>query len=91
MTITIAWLNSDYTEAVITRGLIWKEQAHVCRVFDQRLINGAPQWLFKSTQRSVGWLVNSQLESWRSFHRTAGREWIPVAPMPQARLIERKP
>lgn len=86
----IEWLNDEFTEAIVTRGWLLKERAHVSRCAD---FDGV-RWKFVATGRRVSWFVGSQLESWRTFETTHGREWVRIeqaARVPAARLIERKP
>lgn len=86
---TIRWLNSDCTEAVITRGVLWwQRQAHVVRYGDH--------WMFVASGRRVldaDWWLCHELEKQqkRELHRRADNtDWIDTARFPKARLLENK-
>lgn len=87
----IQFLNTDCTEAVVTRGWFRPMRAHV--VF--KPTDG--WWYFALTERRLDHSADSKLcrrmnaEKFAQREREyAGKEWIPVDRFPRARLVERK-
>lgn len=97
----IQWLNSDMTEALVTRGWWrWKRQAHVVYLEPHEVV-GYPRlrgWYHVATQRAcdhrlVQLIGKHSGREARKQHRAlvAERErgnWQPVRSLPKARVVK---
>lgn len=79
----IEWLNAECTEAIVTRGWFRKVQAHVIR--------DNAYWTFAATKRRMPRRFDRELDEAMERDRHARHEWVPVAALPSAHLLERKP
>jgi hypothetical protein len=78
---TIEWLNSEMTEAIVTRGFWRKERAHVRYV--------GPywhSWEHVPSANSVRDHVAARLHNER-VRITKERDWQPVRPLPKAKVM----
>jgi hypothetical protein len=76
----IEWLNDDKTEARVTKGWFRKRSAIVYI----EVIGG--YWRFRSNREQVGWWVDMGLDDARK-KAVQASPWIPVEPLPRARLL----
>lgn len=99
---TIKFLNTDCTEAIVTRGVFQRRQAHVARIVELNASGDPVQrydlwnWVFVASGRKVAdsdYGVAERLTHERvtTLARSRSEEdWVPVYVTPQARLVERK-
>jgi len=94
----IEFIDEERTEAIITRGIFRKRQAHVkwagIGVYEFGGTHYA--WVFATTKRQVGLWTGLRLQMadsaiGRREEREArrGREWVPVNTLPPARVVDK--
>lgn len=89
----IEWLDSDMSEAIVTRGVFRKSQARVRWVAKPLSYDADHKvWKYAVSGREVEYDIANSLDEARKQEqkrREHQLDWQPVTPMPQARQVRR--